>query len=172
MKNINKFLIILLVLIIGFIVSPSTANAQNSVGGGLAFGTGIESAGIGINAEFRVADKISVAPSFIYFFPRTVIAGIQTKQFEVNINGNYYLRSDDKIDFYALAGLNITRISIPIIFPGLIESTISSTEVGLNVGAGANFKVSSKVTPFAEMKYAISNFDQLVIFGGVKFGLN
>jgi len=50
---------------------------------------------------------------------------------------------------------------------------VSGTELGLNLGLGANFHISNeKILPFAELKYVISDFDQLVIFAGVKVNIN
>lgn len=162
----KKHIITLSVTLI-FALAAFDISGQAKVGGGLGFGTEVESLGLGINAEFPTANSdIIISPSFILFFPD---AG---NFWELNGNVNYVF-SRSAATVYGILGLNIARagtddIDTPI---GTIEGQ-SNTELGLNLGVGVNFDISSNLTPFAEMKYAISDFDQLVIFGGVRFPIN
>lgn len=147
--------------------------AQKYIGGGIAYGTQIESAGIGINGEYFVTDQISIAPSLIYFFPRTFIGDLKFKQTDLNINANYYFETGSEFNIYALGGLNFAVVSVPFFNPFNGErSNNSSTEVGLNIGGGLNYKINDQLLPFVELKYNISDFDQLILMGGVRFLLN
>ncbi|MEM6831471.1 MAG: hypothetical protein AAGA66_10020 [Bacteroidota bacterium] len=158
-KNIITLAILLLLGVAAF---PSLGQAK--VGAGLGFGSEVESLGIGINGEFPTANsRIIISPSFILFFPDVI------NFWELNGNMNYVF-SRSSATVYGILGLNIARagfddISTPF---GTVEGQ-SDTDLGLNIGVGVNFDIGSNVTPFAEMKYAISDFDQLVIFGGVRF---
>ncbi|MGB3465432.1 MAG: hypothetical protein WBA74_09180 [Cyclobacteriaceae bacterium] len=159
----KKITILVLMLIAG-----STCYAQKYVGGGIAFGSEIESVGLFVNGEYFVTDQISVAPSLIYFAPRD-FGSVKIRQSEFNINGNYHFDTDTGLDFYALAGLNFAFISTPIVNPFTgVETRSSNTEVGLNIGGGFNYQWKDNLLPFVEIKYSLSDYDQLVLMGGVK----
>lgn len=170
MKTINLlFVTAFLCLTFSF-----TANAQSEtkLGGLLAYGTEIESIGIGANAEFPIAEKLTISPSLIYYFPKDE-AGIKINWFEVNANANYYFLDEDGIGVYGIAGLNYSSVKVDYddsAFGGFLdEYSASDGRFGLNLGGGANFNIGSSITPFAELKYVIIDGGQLVIAGGVKF---
>ncbi len=170
-------LIIIGIALFSLFLLPKAANAQidTRIGAMLAYGTEIENPGIGVNAEFGVLDKLSISPSFIYFFPKGE-GDFKVKWYEISANVNYYFMQDN-IDFYGLAGLNYTIVSVPSIsFGGMFGETIKTESVsdgrfGLNLGAGANFHIGSSILPFAELKYVIIDGGQLVIAAGIKFNI-
>ncbi|MEO9482033.1 MAG: hypothetical protein ABJG47_01220 [Ekhidna sp.] len=135
------------------------SQAQKTIGAGFAYGSEIESLGIGVNAEFDINSDIDISPSFIYYFKKNNVSW-----WELNGNVNYIF-SDNGPTIYGIAGLNITTVKVDVGPFG----NISSSEFGLNLGVGANFAQSGSVRPFAEAKYVLSNFDQLSLFGGVRF---
>src|SRR5690606_13030329 len=76
------------------------------------------------------------------------------------------------IDLYGILGLNIASYKVEYDGPALagFSASASDTEIGLNLGLGANLPVSNdSIRPLAELTYVISAFDQLAIFAGVKF---
>jgi len=78
-----------------------------------------------------------------------------------------------EMHLYALAGINFAIVSVPFFNPFTGQRVSNSaTEAGLNLGAGFNYKASEKLMPFAELKYNISDFDQLILFAGIRLGLN
>lgn len=162
----------MLLIVSLFIYTLALAQDEKKIGGLLAFGTEIESAGIGVNAEFPIASvsKLSIAPSFIFYFPKTN-SFVKTTLWELNINANYYFTSSDKVDVYGIGGLNYTTAKVKTDFSsiGYGENSASDSSVGLNLGAGANFKLDKSFVPFAELKYTLGDFDQLVLAGGLKF---
>ncbi|MCK0159982.1 outer membrane protein [Allomuricauda sp. F6463D] len=151
-----------------------TANAQSEtkLGALLAYGTEIESIGIGANAEFPIAEKLTISPALIYYFPKDE-AGVSINWFEVNANANYYFLTDGNVDVYGIAGLNYSSVKVDYddsAFGGFLDDySASDGRFGLNLGAGANFNTGGSITPFAELKYVIIDGGQLVIAGGVKF---
>ncbi len=153
---------ILLAFTLALLLSVSTTFAQSRVGGGLAYGTEVESLGIGINGEFSATDKINIAPSFIYYFGDDNVSW-----WEVNGNINYIF-SESSATVYGITGLNLTGITVDL---GPFGDA-SDTEVGLNIGIGSNFDTGGSIMPFAEAKYVLGNADQLSLFGGVRFTLN
>ncbi|MEO1053366.1 MAG: outer membrane beta-barrel protein [Bacteroidota bacterium] len=158
------------------------SQAQINIGGGLAYGTEIENPGIGVNAEIFVKENIAIRPGLVYFFPKDLIneAGSEDfkfKWFDVNINGNYYFETDGIVKPYGMAGLNFAFLTVPGFSFDFIGGQIgteseTTTEVGLNLGGGANFELSGSVIPYAELRYVLSDADQLVISAGVRFNIN
>jgi len=70
---------------------------------------------------------------------------------------------------YGIGGINFSFIEIE--GKGAFSSSADDTEVGLNLGNGAEFDVSfGKV--YGELKYIISDFDQLVLDAGVRIPIN
>jgi len=148
------------------------AQRETSVGGQLVYGTELKAAGLGIIAEFNLGDKITLSPSFSFYFPKSETFFKQSA-WELNGNINYYFIEEDGLGFYGLGGLNYTSISVKSDLSGLGFGEVKTTDgrVGLNLGAGANFDIGKKILPFGELKYIISDFDRLVIAAGIKYKL-
>ncbi|MEQ9006694.1 MAG: hypothetical protein RLP12_02345, partial [Ekhidna sp.] len=96
----------LILSIILFTVISLASQAQSKVGVGLAYGSEIESAGIGVNGEFAATDVINIAPSFIYYFKKNNVTW-----WELNGNINYIF-SESNATVYGIAGLNITGVKV------------------------------------------------------------
>lgn len=157
-------------LIFGFAL---TVNAQEDtrIGGFLAYGTEIENIGIGANAEFPIADKMTISPSFIYYLPKSE-GPFKMNWFELNANLNYYFLQEDNLSVYGLGGLNYSSVKVKYDNTFLTSSySTSDGRVGLNLGAGINLNLGDKITPFAELKYVIIDGGQLVLAAGVKFNI-
>lgn len=176
MKNRKLIIATLSLAFIGFLSTQAQAQEIDTrIGGMIAYGTEIENIGIGANAEFGVADKISISPSLIYYLPKSA-GPIKMNWLEVNGNVNYYFVSDGEFDVYGLAGLNYSSVKVkydgPTYGSEILGTSASDGRFGLNLGAGANMHISSdNIIPFAELKYVIIDGGQLVIAAGVKFVL-
>lgn len=170
MKKFN----LIATLSIVYIACTFTANAQteSKLGVFLAYGTEIENIGFGANAEFPIADKLTIAPSIIFYLPNET-SGIKINWLEFNANANYYFVEEDNLGFYGIAGLNYSSVKVKydnlLGFGGAFSG--NSGRFGLNLGAGANFGGSGSIVPFAEVKYVIIDGGQLVVAGGVKFNI-
>lgn len=161
------FLLFALVTFVGF---EGLAQGEVRVGGGLVYGTEIESLGINFRGDYALTEEILLAPDLVYFFPNDEF-GIDFKWFDINLNGNYlFTVSNEGITPYALAGLNIAILSVDLNNVPGFRGGGNSTEIGLNVGGGADFHLGG-FDAFGELRYAIGN-DQLVIGGGLKFPIN
>ena len=139
--------LILTLLFFGFLSYFSTAQR---IGAGLAYGSDVSVAGLGINGEFFLKDKVAVSPGFIFYFEDA---------WEANGNVNWMLSGNDAILPYAITGLNII-------------SSNGNSELGINAGIGSNFDIGGRSRPFAEVKYVLGDADQLVLLGGIKFPIN
>ena len=163
MKTITSCLVLLI-----FGLAYVNAQSNTRIGAQLTYGTEISEIAIGANAEFDITDKIAVSPSFNYY-----LIGTEGVSFwELNGNGHYNFINDDSIGFYGLLGLNYTAVSVDTGgFGSFGGGSASDGNLGLNIGAGANFKVGGNIIPFAEIRYLANSFGQLVFSGGVRFGL-
>ena len=172
-NRINTFFAFALFIASFTTAAQSTGGKDFKIGAMLAYGTEIENIGIGANAEFQVMNQLTISPGFIYYLPKSY-GPIKTNWFEVNANANYYFVSDEKFDFYGLAGLNYSSISVKYdgAFAGLVgNNSASDGRFGLNLGGGANMNLGSSITPFAEIKYVVIDGGQLVLAAGIRFAL-
>ncbi|MBR9855896.1 MAG: porin family protein [Algicola sp.] len=154
------------------VLATVQAQEETKIGAFVAYGSEIESIGIGANAEFPIAENLTISPSLVYYLPKEEF-GVKWSWFEVNGNANYYFVNDDNLGVYALGGLNYS--SIKVSYDGSLgfggSSSVSDGKLGLNLGAGANFNIGGSITPFAELRYVVIEGGQLVAGAGVKFNL-
>lgn len=102
--------------------------------------------------------------SFDLFFPDDGgIDGLDVTYFELNANAAYPLEVEG-LSPYVGGGLNIGRYAVS--FGG---DTSSHTEAGLNVLGGLGFLLGGFNT-YAEARYALGGFEQLILTFGVLFG--
>lgn len=163
-----KYAILSLGMFIG-VISQSQAQIQTKIGAHIAYGSEIENIGAGVNAEFGLSNKLSVAPSFTFFFPKDY-GYLEQKMWEANANVHYYFLNTGVVNLYGLGGLNYANVEVETVWWGSSFSE-SQAKFGFNAGAGTNFNFGGKIVPFAELKYVISDFDQVVVAAGVRFAL-
>ena len=153
-------------------LNAQTSEGAMRVGAQLGYGTEIESLGIGARFDYAITDQILLAPDLMYFFGKSE-GSLDYNWFDINLNGNYLFDiGNSTIVPYALAGLNFAIVSVDYdvgIGPG--DGDSSSTEIGFNLGGGADFAVGT-LTVFGELRFVLGDADQLVIAGGVKFPIN
>ncbi|RMF30583.1 MAG: hypothetical protein D6765_03010 [Bacteroidetes bacterium] len=139
--------------------------AQLQVGGGLAFGTEIETLGLTAKVNFDITESIEGSGSFTFFLPNGDIPNNDFTFWEINGDGHYTFTENESLSIYGLAGINIGHWSFENDF-GFPGANPSDTEFGLNVGGGIRLPFGS-ITGYGEIKYTISDFDQLVLNAGV-----
>ncbi|MEJ2005442.1 MAG: outer membrane beta-barrel protein [Cyclobacteriaceae bacterium] len=153
---------VLLTLIIGCCFAL-TSEAQTRLGAGLAWGSDVDDLGLGINGEFFVKDNISINPGLILYFEDNGRYD-DRDWWEINVNGNFYFATEGSVDFYGVGGINLTTRSIK---SG--GERDGDTELGVNLGIGANFNTNGSILPYTQFKYIAGNYDQAVLFFGIKF---
>ena len=170
-KNIKKIVATLCLLAITFFYQNT--NAQVTLGGGLAYGSKISTAGVHITGQLFITENIAIAPAFTYFFPSTAgfIIGYKRKWYEGSLDVNYYPNLEileGKLKTYGLAGANYSVISFPRIF---INNDYTKSKFGLNLGAGAEYDFGKSITPFLQLKHTIGfdTYSQTQIAAGVRF---
>jgi outer membrane protein X len=170
----KKFLKIAVVTLFMVIAYANTTKAQDfKLGAGLAFGSEVENVGLHVRGDIPLSDSWRAAPAINIFFP-----GNDLNWFEINLDANYIIPiQSDVVGLYGLAGLNLAFIGVDdrtIIVGGTPVEVDGETnsELGINLGLGAEFNIESSVTPFAEIKYVFGDWDQAVLAAGVKFSFN
>jgi opacity protein-like surface antigen len=175
--KISVFKISLIALI--FTLNYTISNAQISLGGGLAFGTGIDRAGLDLRATFDIGKNWRIAPAINYYFPNDNDRRHnhwddgRLRVWEINADANYMIDvNNDLLGLYAMFGLNITSWRWDWDNDNNFndDDDYSNTELGVNLGMGLDFNLD-KVVPFVEVKYVLGGFDQGVVALGVKFKL-
>lgn len=172
--------------ILAAVLMVATMQAQKGqidIGGGFAYGTEIKKLGIDVRGQYGITDKIDGTASFTYFFPnKEDFYGGEMKWnvWELNFDGHYIFTNSDQYAAYGLAGLNITgthwstNYEYTDPYTGQTEKydeSDSDTDIGLNIGGGGQYNINEKIGAFGEIKYVISNYDQLVFTFGIIYGL-
>jgi len=137
--------------------ATSNLQAQLSVGGGIAYGSDVEEIGLQVRGVYSIADQWRAGADLIYYLDG--IKGLS--YYEINTNGHFVFTDNGKFLAYALAGLNYFRVSITGFGGG--------SEIGLNLGGGAQFMFSDSISGLLELKYVIGDADQFVAGIGVMF---
>ncbi len=165
-----KKIIFIAVLLLGTIASQ----AQVKLGGKIAYGSEIESIGLGAKGVYELNDQWDLSGELVYFFGDDETIGgveVETSLFTVNADAHYNFDiSSDQFGVYALAGLNISFVEASTNFLG-VETEVSDSEVGLNIGGGATYELQDNISLFSELKFIAGDFDQVVFSVGVLFDL-
>lgn len=165
----KKLLSVSFIVLSLLLVSHSTSFAQNhgptKLGVGVLYGSEVETVGIQANATFRVSERVAIAPDVSIFFPDDEDTPVFIDSWwAVNLNGHFMLDTDPDYHIYGLGGLNVTTIE----FEG---SDDSESELGLNLGLGGEYHLDG-FSLFSELKYIVSDLDQVVLGIGARFPLN
>ncbi|MDH5366147.1 MAG: porin family protein [Cyclobacteriaceae bacterium] len=182
MRN-NILLIIVFVAILNIPHSWAQTKGQIRVSGGLALGSkaalndkGVPTFGFGVNigGDYFITDAIGVHPSYSYFLESTntvsefgITNASSLKVSSINVDGKYYFLSN-VVNVYGLVGLSIASSTETFEPFGGFSETVSATNVGGNVGVGADYTVIDKIFANAQVKFN-TPLEQLVINIGVGY---
>lgn len=127
------------------------------------YGDEPESPGLQAGATFRVSPKVEIAPDVTVYFPDEDENGLES-YVGINFNGHSIFEADNDYHIYALGGLNVTAFE----FEG---ADGSDSELGINLGLGGEYHLDN-FSLFGELKYVVSDLDQVVLGVGARFPLN
>jgi hypothetical protein len=147
-----------------FALAPLPAQSQIYLGPEVAWNDDAD-LGIGAGVEFDLPSLypgIAFHGDFIYFFPD----GFDYFEFNTNLTYDFPLEGSSVVPF-ALAGLNIGRVSLDtdLGIPG--ADSASSTDVGFNLGGGVKFNAGN-FQPRIAARFALGN-DNFTIFALLPF---
>ena len=139
--------------------ASTSVNAQIKVGGGLAYGSSINSIGISVNGEYAINEEWDAAAGFTYFFEKNYVSWSA-----LDLDAHYTFTEIEGFGkLYGIAGLNMLFFSynIPSIDLGEYGSydggSSTASSAGLNLGIGTKIGLSEKMTLAPEIKYALGN---------------
>lgn len=164
----KKLAFAIMVLIMGTAVKQ--ANAQFSIGPGIGFATDISSLGLSANAAYQIDESWAATASFTYFLEKDYL---QWTAFD--FNANYNLTDIENLGtLYGIGGINITSVSFD--FPNFEHDDFSleshsSSDFGINLGAGLNIDLSEKMVLAPEMTYTVSSGGYLRLGAKLMFAL-
>lgn len=144
-----------------FTNSNALAQSDFKAGGGLVYGTEIEAIGIQGSGVYSFTETLRGAADLTIFFPDDTPQGLDRSFWTINANVHYLFMAEEATTVYGLGGLNYATSE---------TGSFSNSEAGLNLGGGAEFGVGFGDI-YVEAKYVVSDFDQLVLGGGVRFAL-
>ena len=173
-----KKIIFITVLLLGTMISQ----AQIKLGGKVAYGSEIESIGIGAKGVYELNDQWDLSGELVYFFGDDESRGgfeVERSLFTINADAHYNFDINvDQLGVYALGGLNIAFWEVTTSTPSIPslgvpggESEVDGSEVGLNLGGGAIYELQENISLFSELKFVVGDFDQVVFSAGVLFDL-
>jgi len=154
------------VALVGLLAVPGALQAQAvSVAGGLlAYHTDLEAVGVG--AYFSVPlssvhENLSLKPDFTFYFPDV------GNYWELNGDAvwRFELADNPSLIPFALGGISIAHASVDV-----GTTTVSDTDVGINLGGGIIFPLGT-VRPVLGAKFEIQDDTGFVILGGLGFPL-
>ena len=168
MKNLFKAFIVLAV-VLSFSITES--KAQMSVGGGVVYGTSINTIGFSINGKYEFTEDWSADPAFTYFIPKNGYTWMV-----LDLDANYQITEFDGVGrLYGIGGLGMTfaHYKIDADFGALGDYSASgtTTTVGLNLGAGLEIPLSEKMAVSPELKLTIGSGTYFRIGAKIMFGL-
>lgn len=167
----------------------SITNAQVKIGGKLSYGSEIESLGIGAKGVYDIDESFSVSGELNYFFGSNTtssmdVMGYNFGSFEVetslttlNTDLHYNLSNLNPFRLYAIGGLNFsfynTEFSTNSTYTyGQSGASNNETFIGLNLGIGGGYPISQNLDIISELKYIISDLDQVILSAGLIYKPN
>jgi outer membrane protein X len=149
-----------------------------AAGANVAVGMGdnLTNYGIGGKFQYSVTDPIRVEGSLTFFLPKNFgVPGFKTSVsfWDFCVNGHYLFPVADKVKVYPLAGLGIQgwrhKSDIDLGVWGA-SGKATGSDICVNLGGGADFKLTDNLILNGELKYRISGgWDRFLISVGVAY---
>jgi len=164
---------LLTVLACVIVLTSYGQKGDKSIGISLGYGTEIKSIGVGAKFNYNITDPIQLSPSFNYFLKKDGVS-----MWELNADVHYLFPVADNLNVYPLAGLALlgTKTDAGDLYDEFEElgyevesDSSSSTNIGLNLGGGVSYKLTDNISIGAELKYTLSDFNQLGLSANVTY---
>ena len=151
----------------------------NRFGGGLTFNSTIKSSdlnignpGFNFRGVMEIGDKFFLIPSITFQLPKkkVYLDGEKITFFgNLDVNLTYTLATEKQLLFYALAGADLTNVytTWDTEVPGLGNKY--EILPGFAIGTGIEMIVEKDINAFAQVKYIISKYQQLIIYVGIHY---
>lgn len=145
-----------------FIFLPLFSFGQLSLGGGGAYDTAFERGGLNVQGMYEINKRLRPSFNMVYYISPV---GFVSTSLSFNTNLHFLILNKERLNIYALGGLNITRFRIK----DSIQKVIT-TNSGLNVGGGIDFQLSKNLSGIGEVKYDFEDVvNRWIISAGVMY---
>ena len=146
-----------------FVCAFTSAKAQLSAGGGVSFPFDLGELGLLGRATYDFDDTWRGAGTFTYY-----LDGIEGLSFwSIDFDANYNIGGSESVAPYLLAGISVFNAGVDL---GPFGSA-SASDVGVSLGGGALFPVSS-FNIFGEGRLRIAGGTDIVLTGGILVPFN
>ncbi len=178
---------IVLSLVVVLLLIGSVSFAQSlglrEIGGGLGYVTvsptaSSESFGGFVFAAHanlgELAKDLSLWPEISYWSASKDISGFTFKvsDFAINANVHYNIAMEGAVKPYVGAGLGFNSLGFTSTLPFLGTVTVTDSRFGINLLAGANYKMNDQMSLFIEPRYVLaSDFNHFQIKVGASFAM-
>ena len=149
----RKNILLILALVLTTSVFAQLDQSKFRAGAGLVFASDINSVGITVNGVYAFTSTIEGAVGFTHVFESNYVS------FNIlDFDAHYVFHQKDKLNIYGLAGVafNSVKVSTPS-FGFFGSSSASSTDTGLNLGVGANYKWTDNLNLAPELRFTVSD---------------
>jgi opacity protein-like surface antigen len=155
---------------VGYVSASVTGSSSESVGGFV----------IAAHANLgELAKNLSLYPDIEYWSASKDIGGGTWKvsDFAINANVHYNIAMEGAVKPYVGAGLGFNSFSFSYAVPALAAYgfgtySVSASRIGINLLAGANYKMNDQMTLFLEPRYVLaSDFNHFQIKVGASFAM-
>lgn len=136
----------------------------------LSYGTksGYSNLGIGAKYQYSFTDAIRLEPSATYFFKKDYVS-----MWDINVNVHYLFHLADKFSLYPLAGVSLLGAKADLgdeLKEYGVKASASETKFGVNLGGGAQYRLSENFALALEIKYQlVSDYDRPVFTLGAAY---
>lgn len=147
----------------------SVANAQKgqmAAGVNLNFGCAYDGGsynniGIGAKFQYSFSNHFRVEPAFTYYLKKDHLS-----MWDLMVNCHYvFPMAENRFNLYPIAGLGVLGAKA-----SALGFSASTTNFGVNLGGGAEYKISDSIALGAELKYQIvSDYGHLGVQIGVTY---
>jgi hypothetical protein len=165
----------ILILMIGLFLQSGLHAQFTFVGAAINYGTWIKEPGGSAYVIYTVNEKIDLTPNATYFLPHTFEVEYGTHEYTwwtINLDGHYVVLEKSAFQLFGLMGLNFNNEIKHIdenVMGQPFKDKITTTKMGLNIGAGGQLYLSKFFNPFAEVKYTLGERNQLCFALGIIF---
>lgn len=159
-----KKILVFLVCLCACVATSYAQKGESALGFNVNYGNDTN-VGLGVKYRYNLSDHIRIEPAFNYYFKHDYVS-----MWDLNANFHYLCPVAENITVYPLAGLGYANATAHLKDLGEGWENVSDGKITVNLGAGADFQVSSSVKLNLELKYQIvDNYNQLVLSAGVIF---
>lgn len=157
MRITSLFKKAMFILVATLVVGSVNAQEKGDMAAGLnlSYGTknGFSNFGIGAKFQYNLTDAFRIEPSATYFLKKDNV-----NMWDINANVHYLFHLGDSFVVYPLAGLTFVgwKVSASVEYEGIkVGGSVSETKFGANLGAGAQYWLTSSFGLNFEAKYQI-----------------